>query len=1044
MSSILFFVPKHNVTPPLVNPVSLNYSALEQGDAVPGNPNFDYPTVREADFAFFATKGIKMIRLPIKWDRLQPTINGALDATYLGFIDQAVTYAKNHGMTIMLDVHNYGGRKVSGVDRKFGNAELPDSAFADLWSRIATHYLGEEGMEYYDLMNEPSNMPNLYAWTSAAQAAINAIRLIDTTKTIFVEGNGYSSAYQWIENNPDIHTIVDPANNMRFSAHCYLDRNNSGSHFIWDEEVAAGDELDGGATLDTNIGIKRISVFQGWLEQYGFKGHIGEMGAGFDNPEWWVALDKAVGYCVDKRIMFSYWASGPYFATYPYSVQPNGVPEKHQWAVLTKYTTDPVQPNVYFLTGPERGTAGAASAPFSVDYRGLLAEPIVVTPSDGGVGGLFTPASVTLQPGFNAIATFTYTAPDTAVYRISVTNDKGYTNPGALGYATINDLFTFSTKQPTYIRLLKKKYAPYFGPALRLRRESDNAESDFNFFADVGQPASQLNADIDIAAINTWRNGSRVFIVKHYDQSANARHAGPPKSIDGSGDGANPTNADQPELIMTGGPNGKPFIRWNNSRMDVRSPINGRTEMTIISAFKATSRTGGRKLAWDLVQNHAFPDSDGTFGLAGTSKPTMLIDANVWGSYFGRWRANVTKGQSTWKNGAKAQEADTIGQNPLTFQFRDVCKLGYFVFAPVYWQGDEIGEVVFDGALSDAEMLAWADDLRADYALPAAPTPPTFATPPAADPNTLTPFPHNGVNLAGMEFGGLAFYPNSNEASYYYSRGFNTVRLPIHWERIQPTLGAALDTTHLANVTNVVNVMRAAGLNILLDLHNYGAYDDGTGGKGINSVGGPTYAQFADVWSRLATAFGSNPKIMFDLMNEPANVSTATMTTANQAAIDAIRLTGFTGYIHVEAGGFAGAHDWINSGSAAAFLTLTDPEDKLIAHVHQYLDSNNSGTGDVAVTGKGATVLVAATNFARSNGIKMHLGEYGIANTPSMFTEGAAMLAYMGANDDVWIGHTIWAGGPAWGDGYFQKVEPAGFTAPIIDKPQIPLIHSRF
>ncbi len=49
----------------------------------------------------------------------------------------------------------------------------------------------------------------------------------------------------------------------------------------------------------------------------------------------------------------------------------------------------------------------------------------------------------------------------------------------------------------------------YNGPLVRLRRASDNAQKDF-FHAD--------NDIVDIAAINTWRAGSNVYVVKWYDQ----------------------------------------------------------------------------------------------------------------------------------------------------------------------------------------------------------------------------------------------------------------------------------------------------------------------------------------------------------------------------------------------------------------------------------------------------------------------------------------------------------------------------------------------
>ena len=85
----------------------------------------------------------------------------------------------------------------------------------------------------------------------------------------------------------------------------------------------------------------------------------------------------------------------------------------------------------------------------------------------------------------------------------------------------------FPTKQPTHIlddriedisfayslRLLESDYD---GPLIRLRRASDNAEMDFSCAA---------NDRVDIAAIDTWRAGSNVFVTIWYDQSGMGRDA---------------------------------------------------------------------------------------------------------------------------------------------------------------------------------------------------------------------------------------------------------------------------------------------------------------------------------------------------------------------------------------------------------------------------------------------------------------------------------------------------------------------------------------
>lgn len=61
------------------------------------------------------------IRLPILWERLQPTARGKLDPTQLALLQQAVARAKAAGMYLVIDLHNYA--KYYGY--KIGSPEVP-------------------------------------------------------------------------------------------------------------------------------------------------------------------------------------------------------------------------------------------------------------------------------------------------------------------------------------------------------------------------------------------------------------------------------------------------------------------------------------------------------------------------------------------------------------------------------------------------------------------------------------------------------------------------------------------------------------------------------------------------------------------------------------------------------------------------------------------------------------------------------------------------------------------------------------------------------
>jgi hypothetical protein len=87
------------------------------------------------------------------------------------------------------------------------------------------------------------------------------------------------------------------------------------------------------------------------------------------------------------------------------------------------------------LTGPATGSTGSASASFTVAANGSLASNVAVSLSDGGAGGTFSPATVTLTSSAVS-STFTYTAVSDGAKTISITNDGGLSNPSSLTYTS--------------------------------------------------------------------------------------------------------------------------------------------------------------------------------------------------------------------------------------------------------------------------------------------------------------------------------------------------------------------------------------------------------------------------------------------------------------------------------------------------------------------------------------------------------------------------------------------------------------------------------
>ena len=85
--------------------------------------------------------------------------------------------------------------------------------------------------------------------------------------------------------------------------------------------------------------------------------------------------------------------------------------------------------------------------------------------------------------------------------------------------------------------------------------------------------------------------------------------------------------------------------------------------------------------------------------------------------------------------------------------------------------------------------------------------------------------------------------------------------------------------------------------------------------------------------------------------------------------------------------------------------------------MHQYLDSDGSGTNEVCVSNTiGAERLAAATTWLQSSGFKGFLGEIGAGSNSDCIEAVYGALCSMQQADGVWLGAAWWAAGPWWGD----------------------------
>jgi len=279
-------------------------------------PRAGVPATRplsEDDFAGMAAYGFDVVRLGISWSALEP-VRGELDAGYLAKIDQAVGWAKQHGIRTVIDLHQDGWSNAAtaegtvcrlGTDPMWGYDGAPEwatiadgtprcaftgrdispagdrafqhfwfdtdgvqTALVRTWGELAGRYADEPAVAGFDLMNEPGFGETAPVTTSLLlgryyDRAIQAIREAGAAQIVFIEPSILWSGLGF-DSGPSL-AFTDDAN-IVFSPHLYA------------ESIT----MDRSLGLPTIVGIarqldlaKRVADAYGvplWSGEYGYWG----------------------------------------------------------------------------------------------------------------------------------------------------------------------------------------------------------------------------------------------------------------------------------------------------------------------------------------------------------------------------------------------------------------------------------------------------------------------------------------------------------------------------------------------------------------------------------------------------------------------------------------------------------------------------------------------------------------------------------------------------------------------------------------------------
>ncbi len=179
------------------------------------------------------------IRLPIRWERIQPQVMGPLDPSELQRLHTTVLYFTSRRVRVLVEVHNYGSRRLSPstASQYISKYDNRRHFFNDLWARLGVAF-GLNQFVDFGLMNEPQTIdPSIqpieqaFEWlNNISQGAINSIRRTGATNYIFVPHYKWQGAHDFFASASDeaFLDLRDPLSKLVLDLHQYLDQWNSG------------------------------------------------------------------------------------------------------------------------------------------------------------------------------------------------------------------------------------------------------------------------------------------------------------------------------------------------------------------------------------------------------------------------------------------------------------------------------------------------------------------------------------------------------------------------------------------------------------------------------------------------------------------------------------------------------------------------------------------------------------------------------------------------------------------------------------------------
>jgi endoglucanase len=220
-----------------------------------------------------------------------------------------------------------------------------------------------------------------------------------------------------------------------------------------------------------------------------------------------------------------------------------------------------------------------------------------------------------------------------------------------------------------------------------------------------------------------------------------------------------------------------------------------------------------------------------------------------------------------------------------------------------------------------------------------------------------------------------------------------------------------------------ISYAAAQNAYIILELHNYGRRTE----SGVSHIIGESQLvginEFSDIWFRIASRWGGNPKIIFALMNEPHDQNTHVLVTVSNAAIASIRRTGTDNLIMVSGNNWNSMGWGKGSENQQYMLQIRDERQNFCFDVHHYFDDWSQGKGP-NVRNNPIQSMLDFTTWAKENNKRAFCGEFACSYNKKGMAAARQLLRHIESNKDVFLGWAWWGAGGPWQPDYPFLLDP--------------------